>query len=119
MHHSLKERRRVFKAEVHYLRNEHPMLHLKRRFVLVFLCDSNIIISPADIKLGEERLVPQILQGLLDIWQGVVVTYRPFVYFAVVHDDVFFFQVLLVYEVHGRGVWRGSFFNPPQFQLFS
>ena len=96
------------------------MLHFERRLILVFLCDPNIVVSPADVELGEKRFVPQIIfQGFSDIRQGVVVTYHPFVHFAVVHDDAFFFQVLLIYEVHGRGVQRGSFFNPPQFQFFS
>ena len=76
------------------------MLRLESCFVLIPFCDSNVVISLANVKFGEEHLVPQILQGLLDVWQGVIIAYCPFIYLPVVHDDVFFFRVLFIYEIH-------------------
>ena len=43
------------------------MLHLERRLVLIPFCNSNIVVSPVNVELGEERLVPQIFQGFSDI----------------------------------------------------
>ena len=60
MHHPLEERRRIFKAEVYYLKNECFMLCLEGSLVLVLFCNPNIVIAPLDIKLGKECLVPQI-----------------------------------------------------------
>ena len=91
MHHSLKEWRRIFKAKVHYLWNERSMFSFECCLILVFLCNSNIVVSSVNIELGEKCLVPQIFQGFSNIRQGVVVAYRPLIDFAVVHDDAFFF----------------------------
>ena len=68
VHHPLKERRCIFETEVHDLWDERSVLCFKSRFVLVLLCDSDVVIPPANIKLGEERLVSQILQSLSDVW---------------------------------------------------
>ena len=68
MHHPLKERGCVLETKVHDLWDEGSVLCFKSRFVLVLLCDSDVVVSPTDIELGEERLVSQILQSLSDIW---------------------------------------------------
>ena len=91
MHHPLEEGWGVLKTEVHYLGNERPMFRFKSYFVLIPFGNLNVVITPMNIELGEECLIPQVFQGFSDIWQRVVIAHHPLVHFSIIHNDALFF----------------------------
>ena len=95
------------------------ILGFKRCFILVFLRNPDAALSPPDVKLREKCFIPQVFEGLSKIGERVIVPDCPLVNLTVVHDDMLFLQVLLVYEVDRWGVGWWSLFNPLKFKFFS
>ena len=91
VHHSLEERWHVHQAKIHDLRDESSILCFEHRFVLVLLCNSDIIISPLYVELREEGFISQILKRFPDIRERVVIPDCLFVDLSVVHDNTLFF----------------------------
>ena len=51
MHGSLEERWGIGEAEVHDAWDVGALWGFERSFVLVFFCDADVVVAPADIKL--------------------------------------------------------------------
>jgi hypothetical protein len=58
----------------------------ERCFPFVSFFDSDVVVPPAHIELGEERRAFHSIDQLGDEWQGITVLYGPFIYFSVVLD---------------------------------
>jgi hypothetical protein len=54
MHSSLEERWGIGEAKVHDARDIGALWGFERSFVLVFFRDTDIVVTPADVKLREE-----------------------------------------------------------------
>ena len=50
VHHPLEEGRHVHQAKIHDLRDKSPVFCLERRLVLIFFCNSDVVVSPAYVK---------------------------------------------------------------------
>ena len=87
VHHSLEEGWRVHQAKIHDLRDESPVFCFKHHLVLVFFCNSDVVVSPSYVELREESLISQVLERFPNIWERVVVPDRPLVDFSIVHND--------------------------------
>ena len=51
VHHLLEEGQRVHQAKIHDLWDESPVFCLERHFILIFLCNSDVVVPPSDVKL--------------------------------------------------------------------
>ena len=61
IHHRLEHCRRVGKTKEHHQRFKHSSVHFEGGFPFIAFLDLNIVISPTDIKLGEDLSILQSL----------------------------------------------------------
>ena len=66
VHEHLKSRRGVAEPKEHYSRFKEAKRSDERCFPLVFLSDANVVISPSNIKLGEQCGVLHVVDQLRD-----------------------------------------------------
>ena len=73
-------------AKEHDKRFKKPKRCFEGCLPLVALLDAHIVVSPADVKLGEEHVPFQIAHEHVDVRQQVHIAYCPFVQLLVVLD---------------------------------
>ena len=94
----------VGESEEHDSGFEQPLMSDEGCFPLVFIFDSYIIVSPADIKLGKDFGILWVVNEIRDQGKGVGVTDGMFVDVAVVLTGTKS-SILLFDEEEGRCLW--------------
>ena len=79
VHGALKGGGRVGQAEEHYPWFKQPFWRFERGLPFISFFDSDIVVSPPHVKLGEEGSSLELLQDCFDQGEGVVVMDRLFV----------------------------------------
>ncbi len=104
VHGALEGRGGVGQSKEHYSRFEQPFGCFESGFPFVSLLNSDVIVSPLYVELGEEGSSLELLQDRFYQGEGVVVVDRLLVQLLVVLDRSEF-SIFLFNEEEWRGVW--------------
>ena len=104
IHERLKGRRGITETKEHYGGFEETKRGDECCFPLVFLLDTNVVIAPSDIKLGEQRRVFHIIDWLWDEGERISVANGVGVKISIVLERSQS-SILLGYEEKWRGLW--------------
>jgi hypothetical protein len=68
---------RITEAEVHHCWLEQSASRFERGFVFVSCSDAYVVVSLADVELGEYDGSAEVANEIADEWEGVLITNRP------------------------------------------
>jgi hypothetical protein len=89
---SLEMRWRICEPKVHYSGDVGPKGGFECGFVLIFLCNADVFVSPSDVELREQLLAYEQLQDGADVHHCIIVPDSVFVDLSVVLRLTFSFR---------------------------
>src|SRR6266850_1598016 len=90
------------------------MVCLDGCFVSILFSKADVVISVANVKLGEQCLALEFVHCFSYSWHRVMVSYSPGIHPSVVDDDTFFSTIFLANEEDRGNKLRWSFFDLSQ-----
>jgi hypothetical protein len=97
--------RGVGEAKEHHCRLKEAFTCLEGCFLFIAFLDSDVVVTPTDVKLGVPFLARQIMNEVGDQGKGIFIWHSPFVKVVIVlHQSIS--SILLFDEEKATGIWR-------------